>query len=190
MATFGYGLVGPNEPTIEEQMLEIERSGYEIDCWYADAVGKPTRAPHRRQFNKLLDHIQKSDALVVSKLDRLGRDAAQMLANIQALATLGVKVFVLRFEPLDLASPAASLMLLMLGAVADMESDRLAAKVQANHAKGGRKPGRPSATSQEQRAAMAAARRRGESLSALAGRYAVSRSTVLAATAELMTKEV
>lgn len=85
MAIFGYGPVGPRETAIEEQMLEIERSGYEIDCWYADAVGKPARAPQREQFNKLLDYIQKSDALVVSKLDRPGRDTPRRRCSPKSL---------------------------------------------------------------------------------------------------------
>lgn len=191
MATFGYGLVCPTEPAIEEQILEIERAGYEIDYWFADNPDKPMRAPQRGQFKKLLGKIHRADVLVVSKLNRLGRDTQVMLANIQTLSALGVKVFVIRFEPIDLASPEAKLMLVTLAAVAEIESDRRAKKAQAQderRARGMQMRGRPAKTNQAQRAAMAAARERGESVSSLARRYALSDSTVRDVTAKLMSK--
>ncbi|WP_395408740.1 recombinase family protein [Pseudoduganella sp. UC29_106] len=61
---------------------------------------------------------------MVSKLDRLGRDAPDVLATIKSLAGLGVEVVVLQLGKLDLTSPAGKLMLAMLAAVAEMERDQ------------------------------------------------------------------
>jgi putative DNA-invertase from lambdoid prophage Rac len=165
-------------------MQEIEGGG-RTDCWYAYPVSSPARVARREQFDKPLDDMQHSDALVVARLDCLGRNAGEVLANIQVLATLGVRVFLFQFAPLELASRAGKSIPLTLAAGAEMESVRLAAK----ETKGDRNPGRPLKTTWEQRAAMAAARRRGESLRAIGMRFAVSPSTVSAATAELMLKE-
>jgi len=96
---------------------------------------------------------------------------------------LGVETIVLQLGKLDLASPAGKLMLAMLAAVAEMERDLLVERTQAGLARAraeGRTLGRPRKTNQEQRAAMIEAHQRGNSISALARLYALSRSTVLA----------
>lgn len=69
--------------------------------------------------------------LVVSKLDRLGHDAPDGLATIQALALSGVKTIVLQLGLLDLTSPAGKLMLYMVAAVAEMEGDLLVERTKA-----------------------------------------------------------
>jgi DNA invertase Pin-like site-specific DNA recombinase len=132
-------------------------------------------ATQRAQFRKLFDKLRKGDTLVVSKLDRLGRDAPDVLATIKSLAALGVEVVVLQLGKLDLASPARKLMLTMLAAVAEMERDLLEERTQAGLARArseGRTLGRPPKTNPEQRAAMVAAHQRGESISALSRLYA------------------
>jgi putative DNA-invertase from lambdoid prophage Rac len=63
--------------------------------------------------------------MVVSKLDRLGRDAQDVGATIRALAIRRIEVIVLQLGKLDLTSPAGKLMLTMLAAVAEMERDLL-----------------------------------------------------------------
>jgi putative DNA-invertase from lambdoid prophage Rac len=89
---------------------------------------------------------------------------------------------VLQLGKLDLTSPPGKLMLAMLAAVAEMERDLLVERTQAGLARAkaeGKVFGRPPKTSQEQRAAMVVARGRGDSISALARFYGVSRATVL-----------
>jgi putative DNA-invertase from lambdoid prophage Rac len=183
MAIFGYGRVSTPDQTNENQRLEIERAGYTVEYWLADTTSGSAHAAQRAQFKKLFDKLRKGDTLVVSKLDRLGRDAPDVLATIKNLAALGVEVIVLQLGKLDLASPAGKLMLAMLAAVAEMERDLLVERTQAGLARAraeGRTLGRPRKTNQEQRAAMIEAHQRGSSISALARLYAVSRATVLA----------
>ena len=43
-------------------------------------------------FGKLLDRIEEGDTLIVTKLDRLGRDTADMLATIERIGAAGVKL--------------------------------------------------------------------------------------------------
>jgi DNA invertase Pin-like site-specific DNA recombinase len=72
----------------------------------------------------MLDKL-KDDIVVVTKLDRLGRDAVDVLATIQRLGELEIKVIVLQLGQLDLTSPAGRMMLTMFAAVAEMERDLL-----------------------------------------------------------------
>ncbi len=182
MAVFGYGRVSTVEQTADNQRLEIERAGYAVEYWYADTVSGKAHAAQRKHFGDMLAKLRKKDTVVVSKLDRLGRDAPDVLATIKALASLGVEVVVLQLGKLDLTSPAGKLMLAMLAAVAEMERDLIVERTQAGLARAkaeGKILGRPTKTTPEQRKAMAQGYESKQSVSALAKLYGVSRATVL-----------
>jgi len=182
MAVFGYGRVSTVEQTADNQRLEIERAGYAVEYWYADTVSGKAHAAQRKHFGDMLAKLRKKDTVVVSKLDRLGRDAPDVLATIKALAALNVEVVVLQLGKLDLTSPAGKLMLAMLAAVAEMERDLIVERTQAGLARAkaeGKVLGRPSKTTSEQRKAMAQGYANKQSVSALAKLYGVSRATVL-----------
>jgi len=76
MAIFRYGRVSTKEQQSENQRLELVRAGYDVSYWFADkGVSGKVLAMQRAQFRILLDKICDGENLVVSKLDRLGRDA-------------------------------------------------------------------------------------------------------------------
>ncbi len=182
MAVFGYGRVSTVDQTADNQRLEIVRAGYEVEYWYTDTVSGKAHAAQRKQFGIMLGKLRTKDTVVVSKLDRLGRDAPDVLATIKAMATLGVEVVVLQLGKLDLTSPAGKLMLAMLAAVAEMERDLIVERTQAGLARAkaeGKTLGRPAKTTPEQRKAMVQAYANKQSVSALAKLYGVSRATVL-----------
>lgn len=182
MAIFGYGRVSTADQTTDNQRLEIERAGYQVEYWFADTVSGSAHASQRPRFMALLDQIRNGEMLVVTKLDRLGRDAQDVAATIKLLVGRKIKAIVLQLGQLDLASAAGKLMLSMLAAVAEMERDLLVERTLAGLARAkaeGKTLGRPSKTTFIQRAAMTAGYARGESVSALGRLYGVSRSTVL-----------
>lgn len=183
MAIFGYGRVSTKEQTTENQRREIEAAGYAVDYWYADeGVSGKVSAAQRPQFAKMLGQIRDGETLVVTKLDRLGRDAQDVGATIKALAARRIEVIVLQLGKLDLTSAAGKLMLTMLAAVAEMERDLLVERTQSGLARAkaeGKTLGRPALTTDEQRAAMVARFKAGESISALARDYDVSRASVM-----------
>lgn len=182
MAVFGYGRVSTAEQTADNQRLEIERAGYSVEYWYADTVSGKAHAAQRKHFGEMLAKLRKKDTVVVSKLDRLGRDAPDVLTTIKALASLDVEVVVLQLGKLDLTSPAGKLMLAMLAAVAEMERDLIVERTQAGLARAkaeGKTLGRPSKTTPEQRKEIIDGYASKQSVSALATRYDISRATVL-----------
>lgn len=182
MATFAYGRVSTAEQSADNQKLEIEAAGHQVDFWFADTISGKTSASQRPQFAALLGQIRNGETLVVAKLDRLGRDAQDVGATVKLLASRKISVIVLQLGKLDLTSPAGKMMLTMLAAVAEMERDMLVERTQAGLARAkseGKTLGRPSKTSAEQRADIIAKHAAGESISALARQHLVSRATIL-----------
>lgn len=182
MATFAYGRCSTAEQTTENQRLEIEAAGHAIDYWYSDTISGKTSASQRPQFMTLLGQIRNGETLIVSKLDRIGRDAQDVGATIKLLKARKIKVIVLQLGDLDLTSAAGKLMLTMLSAVAEMERDLLVERTHAGliRAKAeGKTLGRIPKTTPEQREAIRAAYAANESVSALARKYEISRATVL-----------
>jgi putative DNA-invertase from lambdoid prophage Rac len=183
MAVFGYGRVSTKEQTTENQRREIEAAGYTTDYWYADeGVSGKVSAAQRPQFAKMLSQIRDGETLVVTKLDRLGRDVQDIGTTIKALAARRIVVIVLQLGKLDLTSAAGKLMLNMLAAVAEMERDLLVERTQSGLARAkaeGKTLGRPTSTTNEQRAAMTRQHQAGESISALARTFGISRASVM-----------
>jgi DNA invertase Pin-like site-specific DNA recombinase len=183
MATFAYGRVSTKDQTTDNQRIEIEAAGYPIHYWYADeGVSGKVSAMQRPQFAKMLGQMRDGEKLVVTKLDRLGRDAQDVGATIKMLASRNIEVVVLQLGKLDLTSAAGKLMLTMLAAVAEMERDLLVERTHAGleRAKAeGKTLGRTPKTTPEQKEAMKAEYASGETVSALARKYNISRASVL-----------
>ncbi len=183
MATFGYTRVSTKEQTVENQRHEITAAGHQVEFWFDDeGVSGKMPAMQRPQFTKMLGQIRKNETLVVTKLDRLGRDAQDVGATIKMLAERNIRIIVLQLGSVDLGSPAGKMMLTMLAAVAEMEHGLLIERTQSGleRAKAaGKILGRPAKTSTVQRQAIRDAHAAGESVSALAREYKISRATVL-----------
>ncbi len=78
-------------------------------------------AQERPGFIKLIDRMEPGDVLVVTKLDRLGRNAMDVRATVEQLASAGVRVHCLALGGVDLTSPAGKMTMQVLAAVAEFE---------------------------------------------------------------------
>ncbi len=183
MAIFGYGRVSTAQQDTENQRLELEQAGWTFDFWFTDVVSGKTPAMQRKAFSELLGKIRDDETLVVAKLDRLGRDAIDVLQTVRVLSDRGIRVIVHQLGNTDLTSAAGKLLLSMLAAVAEMERDLLIERTQAGLTRAkaeGRKLGRPSKIAPEARGVIVAKKNSGTSVSALAREYGVSRATIAA----------
>ena len=185
MAIFGYGRVSTDQQTAENQRIEMAKGGFVIEpeFWFADVgVSGKVAAQQRPAFSRLLEQIRKGESLVVAKLDRLGRDAIDVLQTVRQLEQRAVKVIVLQLGNVDLTSAAGKMLLMMLAAVAEMERDLLVERTMAglHRAKiSGTPLGRPRKTTPEQRQEIRRRLLSGESVSSIARAYAVSRANVI-----------
>lgn len=183
-AVFGYGRVSTRGQTAENQRLEVEQAGYRLDYWFQDeGVSGKVPARQRPEFAKLMGQIRDGERLVVSKLDRLGRDSIDVEQTLRYLEGRGISVIVLQLGSTDLTSTAGKLIRKVLGAVADMERDLLIERTQAGlqRAKAeGKRLGRPSKTTEKQRAEILKRVDAGEPIAAIARDYDISRAAIYA----------
>lgn len=183
--TFGYARVSTTEQTSENQRLELEAAEVKVEPhrFMQDVCSGKVPASQRPQFGKLLERIEAGDTLVVSKLDRLGRDSIDVEATLRMLEGRGVGVRVLALGNVDLASTAGKLLRKMLAAVAEMERDLIVERTQAGLARAkaeGKTLGRKPKTSPADRQAIRERRQQGESAAALGRAFGVSKASVVA----------
>lgn len=184
-ATFAYLRVSKNDDmmTTANQRLELEQAGHRIDYWHEDIVSGGTPAMSRPGFAAMLSKMRDGESLVVSKLDRLGRDSIDVIATVRMLSQRGIRVIVHTLGGVDLGSSTGKLLVTMLAAVAEMERSLLIERTHAGLARArseGKVIGRPSKMSPLQRREMIALIEAGETVSAIARKYGVSRATVVA----------
>ena len=132
-ATFAYLRVSKSDDvmTTANQRLELEQAGFRIDYWHEDSVSGSTHAMARPGFAAMLDKMRDGETLVVSKLDRLGRDALDVMSTVRTLAARGIRVVVHSLGGVDLTSSTGKLLVTMLAAVAEMERDLLIERTHA-----------------------------------------------------------
>lgn len=149
---------------------------------FADyASGKDTNRP---ELARALEYVREGDTLVVHSMDRLARSLPDLRALVDELTGRGVAVEFVKENLMftrDESNPFATLMLNMLGSFAEFERSLLLERqregIAVAKAKGVYKGRTPSLTD-EQRNAVAQRLSRGESATALAREYGVSRATV------------
>jgi len=181
---YGYGRVSTAEQTTENQRQELDSLGHELQAqrWFSDTISGKVPAKERPQFSKLLDRMEAGDLLLVSKLDRLGRDMIDVLQTLKTLEERSIRVKVNALGDVDLTSAAGKVTVRVLAAVAEMERDLLVERTQAGLARAkaeGKQLGRPSKTSEEQRHTILARLHAGETVSQLARDYNVSRTSII-----------
>jgi putative DNA-invertase from lambdoid prophage Rac len=120
--------------------------------------------------------------LIVTKMDRLGRNAMDVQAMVTKLAAMGVHVHCLALGGMDLTSPAGKMTMGVIAAVAQFERDLLTERTQSGLKRAkdaGKAFGRPSALNPSQRQAVLQALQSGASVSALANQHKTSRQTIM-----------
>ena len=182
---FAYARVSTVEQVTENQREQIARAGYTIrpKFFIEEQVSGSVPAAQRPGFQRLLERMDEGDTLVVTKLDRIGRDSIDVQQTVERFQHEGIRLVVLQLGNLDLTSSAGALMVKMLAAVADFERDLIIERTQAGQARAraaGTHMGRPPKTTPNQQRAIRAALTAGATVSSMAASYQVSRATIIA----------
>ncbi|MGO4562127.1 recombinase family protein [Rhizobiales bacterium 3FA27D7] len=182
--TFAYVRVSTTGQTTENQIQEIEAAGFHVEPRriITETVSGSTAIAQRRGFTRLMDRLESGDVLIVTKLDRLGRDAIDVSMTVKKLEDMGVRVHCLALGGVDLTSSAGTMTMNVLNAVAQFERDLLIERTQSGlkRAKSeGKALGRPATLSDKQKQDVRDDLARGTSVSALARKFSTSRQTIM-----------
>jgi putative DNA-invertase from lambdoid prophage Rac len=180
---FAYCRVSTSGQTTDNQIQEIATAGFHVMQMRAitETISGSIAAGERPGFSKLLEKLEAGDVLVVTKLDRLGRNAMDVRQTVEALAKLGVKVHCLALGGVDLTSPAGKMTMAVISAVAEFERDLLIERTQAGLARAkseGQVLGRPRALKDVQVADALQRLAGGEAVAAVARALKTSRATI------------
>lgn len=181
--TFAYCRVSTADQTTDNQVREIAAAGFHVEPKRVveETISGSVAAMERAGFARLADRLEDGDVLIVTKLDRLGRNAMDVRATVERLARDGVRVHCLALGGVDLTSAAGKMTMGVLSAVAEFERDLLIERTQAGLTRAkaeGKALGRPAALSKEQQEEVMTRRAAGVSLGGLAKEYGVSRAAI------------
>jgi putative DNA-invertase from lambdoid prophage Rac len=135
----------------------------------------------RKGFMKLVDRLDEDDVLIVTKMDRLGRNAIDVKSTVDRLTGMHVPVYCLQLGGADLTSAAGKMIMGMLNTFAEFERDLLIERTQSGLARAkasGKRLGRQPVLTPVQRAQVRAKIAAGESVSAVAWCLKTSRMTI------------
>jgi putative DNA-invertase from lambdoid prophage Rac len=184
--TFAYCRVSTTEQSAENQIQEIKAAGFDVHPRrvVSETISGSSAIEQRKGFTKLLERLEPDDVLIVTKLDRLGRDTIDVIGTVGRLEKLGVRVHCLALGGADLTSSAGKMVMGVLATVAQFERDLIIERTQAGLArarKAGTTFGRPAMLTDEQRATVRAQLAAGVSVSEVARQLKTSRMTIMRA---------
>jgi putative DNA-invertase from lambdoid prophage Rac len=182
--TFAYARVSTIEQTPDNQIREMKAAGFSIEPhrMVTETVSGSMALTQRKGFARLLDKMEKGDVLVVTQLDRLGRDAVDVSMTVARLEKMGIRVHCLALGGVDLTSSAGKMTMNVINAVAQFERDLLIERTQdgLSRVKAQGKPlGRPPILSLDQQKIVQKKIESGQTVSAIARQFNTSRQTIM-----------
>src|ERR1700690_596420 len=177
-----YARISTVDQNLETQLLDLRQMAkhcdHEIIREYTDTIsGSKSKRPGLDQL--LADaRRHRFDIVLVSAFDRVARNVRHFLEVLDELNHLGIEFVSLR-ENIDTGGPLGRAMVVIVGAIAQVERQAIVERVRAGMRRAkleGRQIGR--APLQIDRARLTDDRRSGMSLSQVAKKHRVSRATV------------
>jgi DNA invertase Pin-like site-specific DNA recombinase len=172
--------------SLDQQVDALTAAGVKPDRIYKDKLSGTSRREQRPGLAALLDYARPNDAIVVVGIDRLGRNAAEVMTTIRELRDREIVLRSLR-EGIDTSNATGRMVAGVLASLAELElelgRERRAAAREARRARG-QSIGRPRALDKSKAALALRMHANGESASTIANALDVSRATVYRVLAE------
>ena len=132
---------------IDQQVDALAAVGVESARVYSDKLSGTSTRQQRPGLAALLDYAREGDAIVVVGIDRLGRNAAEVMTTIRDLGERGIVLRSLR-EGIDTSNATGRMVAGVLASLAELElelgRERRSASREARRARG-QSVGRPKA---------------------------------------------
>lgn len=182
-----YARVSTGHQSLDQQVDALLAAGVDPNRVYSDKLSGTSTREQRHGLAALLDYAREGDAIVVVGIDRLGRNAAEVMTTIRDLGERGIVLRSLR-EGIDTSNATGRMVAGVLASLAELElelgRERRTAAREARRARG-QAIGRPKALDDSKAALAQRMHGSGESASTIASTLGVSRATVYRALAEV-----
>jgi DNA invertase Pin-like site-specific DNA recombinase len=176
----GYARVSTDHQSLNQQIDALVGAGVDTARVYCDKLSGTSTREQRPGLAALLDYAREGDAIVVVGIDRLGRNAAEVMATIRELGERGIVLRSLR-EGIDTSNATGRMIAGVLASLAELElelgRERRTAAREARKARG-QHIGRPKALDDKKAALARRMNASGESASTIAAALGCSRATV------------
>jgi DNA invertase Pin-like site-specific DNA recombinase len=176
----GYARVSTGHQSLDQQVDALTAAGVDSARVYCDKLSGTSTREQRPGLANLLDYAREGDAIVVVGIDRLGRNAAEVMTTIRELGKRGIVLRSLR-EGIDTSNATGRMVAGVLASLAELElelgRERRSAAKEARRARG-QHIGRPRALDEKKAALARRMHTSGESTSTIAAALDVSRATV------------
>ena len=182
----GYARVSTGHQSLDQQVDALTGAGVDTGRVYSDKLSGTSTRERRPGLAALLDYARPGDAIVVIGIDRLGRNAAEVMTTIRELRDRDIVLRSLR-EGIDTSNATGRMVAGVLASLAELElelgRERRAAAREARRARG-QAIGRPKALDASKAALAQRMHASGESAGTIATTLGVSRATVYRVLAE------
>ncbi|OBI04193.1 resolvase [Mycobacterium sp. E2462] len=176
----GYARVSTGHQSLDQQVDVLTAAGVDPTRVYSDKLSGTSTREQRPGLAALLDYAREGDAIVVVGIDRLGRNAAEVMATIRELGERGIVLRSLR-EGIDTSNATGRMVAGVLASLAELElelgRERRSAAREARRARG-QSIGRPKALDASKAALAQRMHASGEPASSIASALGVSRATI------------
>lgn len=174
----GYARVSTGHQSLDQQHDALATAG--ATKLYDDKLTGTSTREQRPGLTGLLDYAREGDTIVVVGIDRLGRNAAEVMTTIKTLLDKGVIIRALR-EGVDSATPTGRAVLGIMASLAELELELGKERREASRAarkSRGLAIGRPKALTVEKLRQAQALRASGEPVPEIAKTLGVGRATM------------
>jgi DNA invertase Pin-like site-specific DNA recombinase len=182
----GYARVSTGHQSLDQQVDALTAVGVDTARIYSEKLSGTSTREQRPGLAALLDYAREGDAIVVVGIDRLGRNAAEVMTTIRDLGQRGIVLRSLR-EGIDTTNATGRMIAGVLASLAELElelgRERRSAAREARRARG-QHIGRPKALDVKKAGLAQRMHASGESASTIANTLGVSRATVYRVLAE------
>jgi len=179
MALIGFARVSTKDQSLITQLEQLQEAGCQ-EIFHGKQSGASKENENKLQ--EMISYIRKGDAVIVTKIDRLGRSLKSILATIEEIHAKGASL-----RSLDGAidtsnrTPYAEAQLALLATFGQLERDLIKQRTSEGRERAmdqGVRFGRPPKLTAEQQAKVIKAHAAGESINKLHQRFGVSRMTI------------
>jgi DNA invertase Pin-like site-specific DNA recombinase len=183
---FGYGRVSTGHQSLNQQLDALAAAGVQAAHVHTDVLSGTSTREQRPGLTELLRLARAGDTITVVGIDRLGRNAAEVMTTIRDLDQRKIVLLSLR-EGIDTSTAAGRMVAGVLASLAELElelgKERRSAARDARRARG-QHVGRPKALDSDKAALARRMHAAGEPVATIAATLGVSAATIYRVVAE------